>query len=682
VTGNSKKTDLLLINATNLLYEPFYPYAFVMLTALAERCGISVQRLELSNIREENRGFWLRRAIETCRPRALGFTLRQTDSYYFEDYLHGGRGLDPYYPVAMLSSVLKKVRAMVELPIVVGGYGYSVHAMEISEYLQIDYGIRGSADAFFENFDAILRGKDLSAVPNLVYRKNGRYHETPLDFHPPFPGREYGEEITDEIVSHYGRIICHGNANLTLHNSCGPVAMGADSRGNRSYAFRSQMPTIAVEISRGCPFDCYFCSEPLVKGRKIRYRSPDLIEEEISYLASKSLRRFWFVCSELNPGGADFALDLAERMIRLNEKLADYPLSWTSYHLPKWLSRKELRLLYRSGFTTTWNDVVSLDDRQLEKACVPYRSGDAIRFFEDDFAVRSEMGLPPLSLSLFLGDVFLTPDSLRRTLTAYMENGLRGKCDGGKVVKGIRVFDFRRNHVSETEVVTFTPAGETKKSLIHPSFHVPSELFSDLGNLTAVDAFFDHVCATYLSGRSAETRDWCWFLARHTGPEPLSAFLSALSGAPWREAFFTGAFFEAGQGEREKAASLWEQADGKALRPILYPSGEEKEDASRAASLLLLRLCDGYWEKMTGILESLRLPVEAHRLFALSEYELALRLSGRFKDAGALLEAVRSGFGLGEASVEELIVSYLLYRFNVTLGHVYDKWLFGAGDIG
>jgi len=29
-----------------------------------------------------------------------------------------------------------------------------------------------------------------------------------------------------------------------------------------------------------------------------------------------------------------------------------------------------------------------------------------------------------------------------------------------------------------------------------------------------------------------------------------------------------------------------------------------------------------------------------------------------------------------------LLINATLHRFNVTLGHVYDKWLFGAGDIG
>ncbi|MBF8277380.1 MAG: hypothetical protein HW390_2453 [Candidatus Brocadiaceae bacterium] len=41
VKKSAGKTDLLLINASNFHYEPFYPYAFVMLSARARQQGIT-----------------------------------------------------------------------------------------------------------------------------------------------------------------------------------------------------------------------------------------------------------------------------------------------------------------------------------------------------------------------------------------------------------------------------------------------------------------------------------------------------------------------------------------------------------------------------------------------------------------------------------------------------------------
>lgn len=42
-------------------------------------------------------------------------------------------------------------------------------------------------------------------------------------------------------------------------------------------------PTIHIMASRGCPFDCQFCSNP-IWGRKVRFHSPEYILEEIEWL--------------------------------------------------------------------------------------------------------------------------------------------------------------------------------------------------------------------------------------------------------------------------------------------------------------------------------------------------------------------------------------------------------------
>jgi radical SAM superfamily enzyme YgiQ (UPF0313 family) len=84
-------------------------------------------------------------------------------------------------------------------------------------------------------------------------------------------------------------------------------------------AVRREPPTVAVEISRGCPFSCFFCTEPHVKGRTTRYRDLDVIEAELDYLVRRQIRRFWLICSELDTQGTRFGLALAERIVCLRE---------------------------------------------------------------------------------------------------------------------------------------------------------------------------------------------------------------------------------------------------------------------------------------------------------------------------------------------------------------------------
>lgn len=45
--------------------------------------------------------------------------------------------------------------------------------------------------------------------------------------------------------------------------------------------------------SRGCPYGCLFCYTPRASGRKVRYHSVDRVLEEMNWLNSRGIGRFW-----------------------------------------------------------------------------------------------------------------------------------------------------------------------------------------------------------------------------------------------------------------------------------------------------------------------------------------------------------------------------------------------------
>ena len=47
----------------------------------------------------------------------------------------------------------------------------------------------------------------------------------------------------------------------------------------------------SVVTSRGCPYECIFCSAPAWTGRKVRYRTPSLCVDEIEELAASASPR-------------------------------------------------------------------------------------------------------------------------------------------------------------------------------------------------------------------------------------------------------------------------------------------------------------------------------------------------------------------------------------------------------
>ena len=43
-------------------------------------------------------------------------------------------------------------------------------------------------------------------------------------------------------------------------------------------------PQMAIMASRGCPYECIFCNSPLFWGKKVRYRNPESVVEEVQRL--------------------------------------------------------------------------------------------------------------------------------------------------------------------------------------------------------------------------------------------------------------------------------------------------------------------------------------------------------------------------------------------------------------
>jgi radical SAM superfamily enzyme YgiQ (UPF0313 family) len=147
-----------------------------------------------------------------------------------------------------------------EIPVIMGGPHVTFLADEALEHS--DFVIRGEGEQTLMAFiDAWEKGRDFSEIPNLSYRSGGETIHNPLrpqvkDFDQiPFP-------------------------DLSLLQST-----------KRGIAGLSSIP---VQTSRGCPFDCSFCSVTSMFGRQYRFRSTENIIEELRrYNSRKNLIFFY-----------------------------------------------------------------------------------------------------------------------------------------------------------------------------------------------------------------------------------------------------------------------------------------------------------------------------------------------------------------------------------------------------
>ena len=149
------------------------------------------------------------------------------------------------------------------IPVLVGGAHASAFPECILRYVSVDYLVKGEGEiTLLEFLKAWTESGDVSGVHGLVYRKGGEICSAPkrefcrdLDAFP-FPARD----LVD-------------------------MRIYLDEYYNRTHAMSP--PRATVVTSRGCPYNCIFCSIQSLWCRSYRARSPKNVVDEIEFLVSK-----------------------------------------------------------------------------------------------------------------------------------------------------------------------------------------------------------------------------------------------------------------------------------------------------------------------------------------------------------------------------------------------------------
>jgi radical SAM superfamily enzyme YgiQ (UPF0313 family) len=164
------------------------------------------------------------------------------------------------------------------IPVVMGGPHVTFLADEALEHC--DYVIRGEADDLIVDFVHRLEsGKSLESMPSLSYRAGGRAVHNPES--PECP------DVETLPAPNLGLIV------------------GYDTRpGSNALA--------PVQTSRGCPFNCTFCSVTRMFGRAYRFRSTENVMAELRRLRD----RYVFFYDDNFTANTARVKDLLRAMIR------------------------------------------------------------------------------------------------------------------------------------------------------------------------------------------------------------------------------------------------------------------------------------------------------------------------------------------------------------------------------
>jgi len=192
-----------------------------------------------------------------------------------------------------------------ESKILMGGLSSSYFHQELMSYPQVDLVLRGDSTEvpLSRLMGALESGDDLTRVPNLTWRNNGKTMINALTFVP---------RDLDYLEIDYGWMI----RSVIRHR---------DLEGFKPFKDWDRYPLTAVFSVRGCTMDCAVCGgscsaiQGFISRDRPAFRSPERLAEDISNIESY-LEAPTFVVGDLRQGGRGYAERFFKEAKRLRIK--------------------------------------------------------------------------------------------------------------------------------------------------------------------------------------------------------------------------------------------------------------------------------------------------------------------------------------------------------------------------
>jgi len=210
------------------------------------------------------------------------------------------------------------------IPVVLGGAHTSFLPGEGLEHA--DFVICGEGDEALPELVAMLNeGGDWRTVRNLAFKEGGEVRQNPW--------RPFVEDLDSLPIPDYRLIY--------------------GWKGNGAHC-------VSIATSRGCPFNCRFCSVILLFGRKYRYNSVDRVMEEIRVVGSQAHHIFF--CDDNFTANRNRIKELCERILQENLKI-----EWSAQVRVEAAKDPELmELMARSGCYIVFVGLESINPATLE----------------------------------------------------------------------------------------------------------------------------------------------------------------------------------------------------------------------------------------------------------------------------------------------------------------------------
>jgi radical SAM superfamily enzyme YgiQ (UPF0313 family) len=259
------KILLLSVNREKMPY-PVFPLGLAYIASVLEEQGHQLRIVDLcfsEELEEELRIQALR-----WRPDLIGLSLRNLDNLTYPTAVS-------YVPEA--EEVIALCRRYSTATVVIGGSGFSLAPRELLKELDVDFGIAGEGEKpILSLVHCLERGIPATGIPGLIARE---------DFSETLPPMDRVESIgfpSRDLLDN-GRYLRHGGM------------------GN-------------IQTKRGCPFNCIYCTYPLLEGPSLRMRPVEDVLREIRLLREHHGVDFVYFVDDIFNFPRDHAFGLCRSM--------------------------------------------------------------------------------------------------------------------------------------------------------------------------------------------------------------------------------------------------------------------------------------------------------------------------------------------------------------------------------
>ncbi len=249
-----------------------------------------------------------------------------------------------------------------------GGSGFSIYPKLLFETLEPDFGIYGEGEISLQQLiTALDEDVDYTNIEGLVYRKDGLVVANRRDTHFRTPVLNFDDKLTDYYWQNSGML--------------------------------------NIQTKRGCPYNCIYCTYPLIEGHKVRTLDPEQIVKTLTELYSHKKIDYVFFTDSIFNISNEFNYALAEQLISANLNIR-----WGGYFNFANIDRKLLEKMKQAGLKHIEFGTDSLSDTILKKYRKPFNVEDILRV--SDYCTELDIDFAHF---LILGGYGETEETLNET---------------------------------------------------------------------------------------------------------------------------------------------------------------------------------------------------------------------------------------------------------------------------